>query len=255
MLCLLLSASTRASAELPTLSPQQPPEVSPTGGVAQVVAAVDGYLSALRKGEWPRAHELLSSASKQGLSREQWARAAEGRPSARADSLPAWPLPGAERCRITDLASSGSEVRFVLEGVYLLPLQVCLLKEAGGWKIDLAAMDRETISLIAGSLGSQIAEKSPALPLSLNARRLLAPFITSHRVEEVELEAEKARVKVVETAVVTAAVKLQRQGPFWEIVSTFSPPTGSVPLAGAKEETRKKQEKPEVLPGPHHWRK
>jgi len=249
----LLAAGRTGFGEVPPISPSAPGEAA-GAGLPQVVAVVDGYLTALRTEEWARAYELLSSASKKGVSREEWVRAAEGE-TARwkpKEAAVAWRplLPGADRCQMRALTFAESEARGVVEATYSLPAQVCLAKEDAGWKIDLAATDREVVRGMVNSLLSGLGPKPSDYLLSPQARVLLAPYVVSHRIDQVEIEGEKARVITVETAIVKATVRFVRRGPFWEM-QLGEPLVAGPPIA----EKREAGKEPEALPGPRHWRK
>ncbi|NIM05584.1 MAG: hypothetical protein GTO55_05305 [Armatimonadetes bacterium] len=234
------------------------PPISPTdsaGGVAQVVGLVEGYLDALRQGDWARAYELLSWPSKQLISKEEWIKSAQseaGPAPSDASALEAL-LPGADSCRVTEIIVNGGKAEAVLEATYSLPSQIRLAKEGGGWRIHLAATDREAVYSIAKSFSETLKKGASEPSFSLSARRLLVPFVKSHRLEEVELQAQNARVKVVETAVVVSTLELQRQGPFWKIVSA-PPPAEEEPSAAAPKKEEEKEER-DWLPAPRHWRR
>jgi len=250
-LSLLLGAGI-ASAEVPPVSPTKAGEDS-AGGVARIVAVAEGYLGALQERDWGRAYDYLSTPSKQLLPKQEWINSAQRKaappnPGSILGSLP----PGADRCQVGEMTLSGSEARVALEATYSLPLEIFLAKEGEDWKIDLAASDRQMVSAMATAFSADVTAKSAGASIPPEARALLSPFIKSHRVEQVEMEAEKAKVKVVETAVVAGVLGLRRWGPFWEIVSAPVPPGAKKPAAPPKKQ---EQEGREWLPAPRHWRR
>jgi hypothetical protein len=256
----LLLAGRASAAEVPPLSPANPGQGS--SGVTEAVAVVDGYLGALRAKDWARAYDLLSWPSRQLFSSEEWAKSAESRSSAASSSAcltDGWqanaPLPGADSCQVSQITLTGNEGRALVEAAYSLPLQIHLVKEPAGWRIDLPSIDRDVVYSMSKAYAGYLTAGSSSGALPPNARSLLAPFVKSHRIEQVELEGHKAKVRVVETAVVSATLKLERRGPFWEIALAPALPAAEPAPAAAKKEKPAEPAELEALPAPRHWRK
>jgi hypothetical protein len=271
IISLFLFWAISARAEVPPVAPVAPP--SPEVGLKAVVGVAENYLKALSAGDWGTAYDNLSSLVKNSASKEAWSSAAQeangNAPASGSEAALARLLPGATTCRVSDIAIEGPQGKAMLEATYDLPLTISLVKEGLVWKVDLLPADRELVAAAANQFAEQIKSASSSNKISLADRqRLLFPYITSRQVDQVELEANRAKVKFLQTATVLALLKLQRQGPFWAPVIPAPPaavalaPTASAPAvaaapaapatpAPAAEEAKPA---PEPLPGPHHWR-
>ena len=258
---IMLLTGLPACAEVPPLSPAQAMLDGSAPGVNGVVAQVDNYLHALSRQEWGKAYELLSSESKLTVTKAQWIAGGKNAPAIPASAInlvmDLLPL-GAEECQITDLTITGTQAKISFRATYTFPLEIALVWEKNQWKVNLPSTDRTCIYSLARSISQTVTDKSASSDLP-GAPILLAPFVTSHRVDKVDLEVDKATVKVAETAVVAVALELRRQGPYWEIVTgALSTPASPAPASAVKPGATTAPPKPgnvKWLPGPRHWRK
>jgi hypothetical protein len=258
---IMLLTGLQAFAEVPPLSPAPAALGGSEPGVNGVVALVDNYLHALTRQDWDKAYELLSSESKQAVTKAQWIAGGKNAPAIPAsavnlimDLLP----PGAEECQITDLTIAGTQAKISFRATYTFPFEIALVWEKNQWKVHLPSTDRTCIYSLARSISQTVTDKS-ASSASPGAPILLAPYVVSHRVDKVDLEIDKAAVKVAETAVVSVSLELRRQGPYWEIVTgALSTSASPAPSSSDKPGAATEPPKPgnvKWLPGPRHWRK
>jgi hypothetical protein len=272
IISLFLLWAISAGAEVPLVTPAAPP--APEVGLKAVVAVAENYLKALSAGDWGGAYDNLSSLVKNSVIKEAWNSAAQeangNAPAPGSEGALARLLPGAATCRVSDIAVEGTQGKAMLEATYDLPMTISLVKEGLVWKVDLLPADREIVTEAANQFAEKIKSAAPLNKISAAERqRLLFPYITSRQVDQVELEANRAKVKFLQTATVLALLKLQRQGPFWAAVpalpvapaSAVAPaPTEPAPAATAPAapETPAPAEAPNTapapLPGPRHWR-
>lgn len=223
-------------------------------GLAKIIAVVDGYLGAAQQHDWPRAYEFLSSASKQTMTKEAWVRSGGLLPATSAPEAAGWALlPGAESCKVNGISVAGCEGRAALEATYLLPSQLLLVKEGEEWKVDLPATDRVALSLAAATFSDALTRSAASSPLPDDYRILLQPFITAHRIDQVEVEGDRAKAKITETALVSAVLKLQRAGPCWVIAQPAAPAPAAAPAV--PQPAQQPQQPQQWLPAPRNWRR
>jgi hypothetical protein len=261
-LMLLLLAGYAQAASLQT----SPSFGSDAAGLNGAIRTTDNYLGALQANDLNKAYDLLSTSSKLMVAREQWLQQTRPNGGTRpANSLPVAALPyGATKCKTTDVKIAGDRAQVEFEATYTLPLEVFLLKEGEEWRIDLPATDRETIAAISNALLADLTRpvngnKVAACASIWQAHNILAPFVISHRVNSVQLEADRASVKVIETAVVRGILHLRRNGALWEINNAPSAvaPLPALAKTAAATAPPVEQKKPapaeQPLPGPRHW--
>ncbi len=214
---------------------------SPSEAAAGPGDAAVAYANALALGNTQRAWQLLSTKSRESTDAVQWQTAFEQRQPALkppATTVLRALATAPEAPSITEVLVKPGEAYLEVKGNVQVTQHVVVVKEAGGWRVDIAATD-EMNSKEAGQLfldavrddalsGQSRAGRAPSGGLPL-LRAMMSPQAKDYRA--LRVDGDQARADVVVAAEVPANLVLRatRSGPGWAV--DFSRPLAQVDLS------------------------
>jgi len=202
------------------------------GQVPEPIAGVaTSYANALAAGNLSQAWDLLSSPSRAATPVVQWQQAFERRPPMRkppATSLLRAMAASTPPPAVGDVLVAPDEALVEVSGVVQVPQQIVLVKEAVGWRVDLAATDQLNSRRAAADFIEMLREetaisqrqgmRAPMQEVSYPLlRALLAGEATSYKAIEAQVSGDRAQVTVAAEIPVHLVLRAARSGPGWAV--------------------------------------
>jgi len=197
---------------------------------SDLATAATTYANALVGGNTTAAWNLLSEASQKEMDAPAWQRAFERR--APATKPPATALlrtlaAGEPVATVGEVLVRPEEALVAVKGTVPVTKMVAMVKEKGTWRVDLRTSDevnakeaardflgavREDTSISQGRAPRQAPEAS--LPL---LRVILAPEAKDYKVQEAEVDGDRAQVTLVAEVPVNVVLRATRSGAGWAV--------------------------------------
>jgi len=214
---------------------------SPGEAAAGPGDAAVAYANALALGNTQRAWQLLSTKSRESTDAAQWQTSFEQRQPALkppATTVLRALATAPEAPSITEVLVKSGEAYLEVKGNVQVTQHVVVVKEAGGWRVDIAATDAMN-SKEAGQLfldavrddalsGQSRGGRAPSAGLPL-LRAMLAPQAKDYRVLRVDGDQTRADVVVAAEVPANLVLRATRSGPGWAV--DFSRPLAQVDLS------------------------
>lgn len=203
--------------------------VSPQATPPEMAKVAVDFADALGAGKLTEAWGLLSAQSQAGTSAADWQAAYEQRPSylrkppassvlravATAESAP----------KVDDVLLRGQEAFVAVTGTVNVTQQVVLVKEAAGWRVDLAASDRLNSREAASTFLAAIREEAVAAQRPRQGQEASLPLLRAmmsgeaddYQVTGANVEGSRAQITLTAAIPVNLVLRANRSGPGWVV--------------------------------------
>jgi prepilin-type processing-associated H-X9-DG protein len=188
--------------------------------------AAVAYSNALALGNVDRAWNLLSETSKQGLTKAQYQAAFEGAsatPKPPASTVLRAIAGGPESPTVGGVMVRGENSYVHVKGDVQITQTVMLVKESGGWRVDLGPTDeansRDAAELALAAVRDETPTargQRPDVSLSM-LRTMLRPEAKNYKVLKAEVAGDKATVSVGADVPVSVVLQEVRSGAGWTV--------------------------------------
>jgi len=224
-----------------TLVPVAAQAATSPGEAAGPGDAAVAYANALALGNTQRAWQLLSTKSREATDAAQWQTSFEQRQPALkppATTVLRALATAPEAPSITEVLVKPGEAYLEVKGNVEVTQHVVVVKEAGGWRVDIAATD-ELNSKEAGQIfldavredalaGQSRAGRAPSGGLPL-LRAMMSPQAKDYHVLRVDGDQTRADVVVAAEVPANLVLRATRSGPGWAV--DFSRPLAQIDLS------------------------
>lgn len=203
---------------------------APASGAAATDAgeAAVAYSNALALGNVDRAWNLLSTTSKQGLTKEQFQAAFEApraAPKPPASQVLRAISSSPEPPTVSGVMMRGENAYVQVKSDVEVTQVVALVKEPGGWRVDLRPTDEANSREAAKQLMVEMREDTPSASargqrqdVGLSTlRRVLAPEAKNYKVLKADVTGDKATVLVGAGVPVSVVLQEVRSGAGWTV--------------------------------------